>query len=199
MIQRPLLACTAIALLVHGVAACLFVGGGRAGAAAAATASPVTLTLLAPRPAAPAIPPQEDPPAVTAKPEPHVTRVADHSGEAGGIKPAGPAPEAGSPRAASKENFLSPADLDVAALPRSAPDITMIGGLMWSGVPMRLRLFVNATGKVVDVAVLQTADTDDVVDKVKAMFLATAFIPGRAHGVDVASYKDIELDASVFG
>jgi len=32
-------------------------------------------------------------------------------------------------------------ELDVPARPRSAPDLAMLSGLPWSGVPVRLRLF----------------------------------------------------------
>jgi len=90
--------------------------------------------------------------------------------------------------------YLGPAELDQVALPRSAPDTSLIEGLPWSGVPLRLRLFVDAKGTVVDVRVLRTADVDDVVDHVRRMFLTTGFIPARAHGTDVASYKDVELN-----
>ena len=91
------------------------------------------------------------------------------------------------------EAFLSPAELDIGARPRSAPDTTMLEGLRWSGVPMRLRLFVDAAGTVVDVVVLQSGDADDVVQSVRQMFLATGFIAARANGTDVPSYKDVEI------
>jgi hypothetical protein len=89
--------------------------------------------------------------------------------------------------------FLSPPELDIAARPRSAPDTTRLEGLRWSGVPMRLRLFVDASGTVVDVVVLQSRDADDVVQRVREMFLATGFIAARANGLDVASYKDVDI------
>ena len=89
--------------------------------------------------------------------------------------------------------FLSPAELDLAARPRSAPDTTRLEGLQWSGLPMRLRLFVDANGTVVEVAVLQSHDADDVVQRVREMFLATGFIAARANGLDVPSYKDVDI------
>jgi len=91
------------------------------------------------------------------------------------------------------EAFLPPSDLEVAARPRSAPDTALLEGLQWSGLPMRLRLFVDATGTVVDVVVLQSRDADDVVQRVRRMFLSTGFIPARAGGRDVSSYKDLEI------
>jgi len=89
--------------------------------------------------------------------------------------------------------FKPSRDLDRAAVPRSAPDVSMLEGLHFSGLPMRLRLYVDGTGKVVDVVVLQAVDDDEVLDRVRRMFLATAFIAGRVRGEDVASYKDLEL------
>lgn len=69
----------------------------------------------------------------------------------------------------------------------------MLEGLRWSGLPIRLRLFVDAAGVVVDVAVLQSGDTDDVMERVRQMFLSTGFIAARANGLDVPSYKDVEI------
>jgi hypothetical protein len=105
---------------------------------------------------------------------------------------AAPASKA-APLAAAAEVFKSPGELERAALPRSAPDISMLAGLPWSGLPTRLRLFVDAGGTVVDVAVLQTSEDEEVVERVRRMFLSTAFVAGRAEGIDVASYKDVEL------
>jgi hypothetical protein len=90
-------------------------------------------------------------------------------------------------------DFKPSRDLDRAAVPRSAPDVSMLEGLHFSGLPMRLRLYVDATGKVADVVVLQAVDDDEVLDRVRHMFLSTAFIAGRLRGEDVASYKDLEL------
>jgi hypothetical protein len=109
---------------------------------------------------------------------------------------AAPHPDTPSPSLRSArpiEAFLSPAELDLAARPRSAPDTTLLEGLQWSGVPMRLRIFVDAAGTVVDVIVLQSADADDVVQSVRRMFLATGFIAARVNGLDVPSYKDVEI------
>ena len=42
-------------------------------------------------------------------------------------------------------------------------------------------------------ALLQQNAHDEVLDRVRHMFLSTAFIAGRLRGEDVASYKDLEL------
>jgi hypothetical protein len=106
------------------------------------------------------------------------------------VAPATPVPQTG---VATFGGFKPSRDLDRAAVPRSAPDVSMLEGLHFSGLPMRLRLYVDGTGKVVDVVVLQATDDDEVIDRVRHMFLSTAFIAGRLRGEDVASYKDLEL------
>jgi hypothetical protein len=89
--------------------------------------------------------------------------------------------------------YRSPAALDEPIRPRSAPDLSMLEGLAWSGVPVRLRLFIDSQGTVVDTEVLQSADADEVLARVRAMFLATGFTSGTVAGQPVPSYKDIEI------
>jgi len=98
---------------------------------------------------------------------------------------------------ASKPSSSAPAaasaPVDVIAQPRSAPDIGALQGLPFSGLPMRVRLTIDRTGRVVDVAVLRSLDHTIVNEAVQRMFLATAFVPARRGGADVASVQDIEL------
>lgn len=111
--------------------------------------------------------------------------------------PAAPAstdrPSALRPSISPTADFVASADLERPALPRSAPDTSLLANLPWSGLPTRLRLFIDAKGTVVDVVVLQTSEADAVVERMRQMFLATGFVPGRLHGVDVPSTKDLEL------
>ena len=107
--------------------------------------------------------------------------------------PRPPMSERMAPRSTVIDDYLPPTELDRTALPRSAPDLSMLEGLPFSGLPLRLRLFVDRAGTVDDVAVLQTSDDEAVTERVRQMFLRTAFVAGRRHGVDVASYKDVEL------
>ena len=88
-------------------------------------------------------------------------------------------------------------DLDVPARPRSSPDLAMLSGLPWSGLPLRVRLFIDSEGLVVDTQVLQSAESADVVERVRQMFLATSFTAGMAEGRAVPCFKDIELDVGV--
>lgn len=92
------------------------------------------------------------------------------------------------------QRFMPSSELDRAALPRSTPDISSLAGQSWSGLPVRLRLFIDAQGTVVDVRVLRSNEDPELLDRLRRMLLATGFIPGRLNGADVASYKDIELN-----
>lgn len=84
--------------------------------------------------------------------------------------------------------------LDVRPLPKSAPDDRVLDDVARSGLPIRIRVFVEADGGVSNVTVLSHAPgDDDAASAVAAMFRDTAFIPGRLAGNDVASFVDIEL------
>jgi hypothetical protein len=104
-----------------------------------------------------------------------------------------PAPWRVAPLAPAAEPYASSRELDRGAMPRSAPDISLLTGLPLSGLPMRLRLFIDRSGTVDEVKVLQASEDEAVLAQVRRMFLATGFVAGRLHGVDVASYKDIEI------
>jgi hypothetical protein len=84
--------------------------------------------------------------------------------------------------------------LDAPVRPRSAPDLSRLSDLPWSGLPLRLRLFIDAEGVVVDILVLQSAEAQEVVERVREMFLATSFTAGTENGRAVPCFKDIELN-----
>jgi len=186
MRRRSVWICMALALSAHGVMAWLVLRS-----AVCCNAPPqsrggssIRWVRLAPAP---------DPaPAV----QPSLTLDRDLSGAATTVPAATPGLATPSPSrggARPVQAFLSPAELDLAARPRSAPDTTLLEGLRWSGVPMRVRLFVDANGTVVDAVVLQSSDAADVEQRVREMFLATGFIAARANGLDVPSYKDVDI------
>lgn len=100
-------------------------------------------------------------------------------------------PLAASPPAAG---YLPARELDWPALPRSAPDTKLLDGQSLSGLPLSLRLFIDARGRVTAVEPLALADDDRAAwPALRAMFLATAYSPGRRHGHDVASTLDLAL------
>jgi len=112
--------------------------------------------------------------------------------------PARPAPQPLIEAARPPDLFIPSNQLDRPLLPKSEPDLQRLEGLAFTGYPIRLRLFVNTEGQVVDVAVLQVQPGDeDAVAQMKAMFLATAYMPGQLHGQLVPSWTDIELSLGV--
>jgi hypothetical protein len=89
---------------------------------------------------------------------------------------------------------LPTAKLDIGPMPRSSPDDSRLEGSHRSGLPMRVRLFVDAGGAVSRVDVLSSAPGDEeTAQRVAMMFRETAFTPGRLDGRDVASFIDIEI------
>jgi hypothetical protein len=94
------------------------------------------------------------------------------------------------------QDFLSPAQVDRIAIAFPSPDVSALAGLAWSGLPIRLRLFVAASGQCVDVQVLRASEDAATLEQLRGMFLATHFIPAQHAGAAVDSYRDIELDVS---
>jgi len=105
-----------------------------------------------------------------------------------------PTPEASAARPEGAALYRPGTALDAPVRPRSAPDLSRLSDLPWSGLPLRLRLFIDADGVVVDTLVLQSAEAQEVVDRVREMFLATSFTAGTENGRAVPCFKDIELN-----
>lgn len=90
--------------------------------------------------------------------------------------------------------FYGPQQVDKGALPYSAPDSDMLAGLPASGLPIRLRLYIDANGVVVGVEKLQAlADDQEAFERIEQMLRGTAFMPARLAGADVNSYQDLEF------
>jgi hypothetical protein len=90
--------------------------------------------------------------------------------------------------------FVPSAKLDSPLVPMSAPDTSQLRGLSFSGLPIRLRLLVTATGQVAEVFILQAAPQDaEALAHIQAMFMDTAYIPGQMAGKPVAAQVDMEL------
>ena len=197
MRRGPLLACVAAVLAAHAaLLATLWRSGGQADLAAAADGARDGRRLVildAARvaalsvPAAPAPAPGASaaPPAEAASATADAQAAADDASRPVGIR-------LGS--AAGIGLYRPSTALDTAVRTRSAPDLSLLNGLTWSGLPLRIRLFIDADGHVVDVQVLQSAEQPEVIDRVRRMFLATGFTSGTQGGRPVPCYKDIEMN-----
>jgi hypothetical protein len=104
-----------------------------------------------------------------------------------------PAAEAATPHAPAEPAFFAASQLDEPIVPRSAPELSRLQGQRFSGLPLKLRLFIDASGTVVSVNVLAAQEDPETLNAVVAMFEATAFVPGRFGGRAVSSFTDIEL------
>jgi hypothetical protein len=198
MRARPLLAAIAVVLPAHAVLLVALAGHGSHASAGANVRGVRRLVLVDPRPAQGS----STNASATGSPQPASARRHDPPSPAasdmGDERPRLPSADVAPPpadRTASIGIYRAAAVLDVQARARSAPDIAFLAGLPWSGMPLRLRLFIDAQGEVVDTQVLQSAEADDVVDRVRRMFLATGFTAGVQDGHIVPSYKDVEVTA----
>ncbi len=89
--------------------------------------------------------------------------------------------------------YLPANKVDVRPLPKSAPDLS---GMDLPSVNQKvvLRIFIGASGLVDEVTpIAEPAADDGLLESLHNAFKATAFLPGRHHGVDVATYMDIEI------
>jgi hypothetical protein len=105
------------------------------------------------------------------------------------------APPVPAPAAPPATHFWLPSEVDFRALPQQAPDTTALDGQPWaSDQAVRLRLFIDARGQVVDVASRDASPPPaEVIQALGTMFKATPFLPARRLGKDVASRQDIEI------
>lgn len=87
--------------------------------------------------------------------------------------------------------------LDRPAVPYSEPDWSRLDGVSASGLPLRLRVLVNAHGDV-DAVWAEQASPDDsaLVERLQAAWLATRYIPGRQAGTDVPAAIELLIEPS---
>jgi hypothetical protein len=92
------------------------------------------------------------------------------------------------------DRYLPTSVLDIRPMPRSAPDESRVEHVHKSGLPIRVRLYVEPNGSVSSGDIRSVAPGDEEsAAQVIAMFRDTAFSPGRLQGREVASFIDIEI------
>jgi hypothetical protein len=118
-----------------------------------------------------------------------------------------PAPEVALPslmptplatQAAEGVDFLPPSKVDRQAYPLNPPDLSFLARVSaYSGAPMRLRLYVDATGRVAKTEILFATDTDRPTAELIAEALSSvAFVPARSGALEVPAYLNAEFDLS---
>jgi hypothetical protein len=89
---------------------------------------------------------------------------------------------------------------DRPALPITAPDFESLAALPAPSAAIRLRLHIDASGRVGRVDVLESDPGDAVfVQRLVEILLATPHIPARRDGEDVACDKVVSLDFGLGG
>jgi hypothetical protein len=84
---------------------------------------------------------------------------------------------------------------DRPALPITAPDFAPLAAMPLPTAAVRLRLHIDATGRVASIDVLESDPGDAAfVQRLVEILLATPHIPARRDGEDVASDKVVSLD-----
>ncbi|HMY98785.1 MAG TPA: hypothetical protein PLW24_05585 [Burkholderiaceae bacterium] len=91
----------------------------------------------------------------------------------------------------------SAAGLDRIALPYSQPDWQALDGSLPSGRSLRLRLHIDALGRVRRIdAVEAAAEDSDLLPRLRSLLSATRYVPARQAGQDVASCLDLSIEAT---
>ncbi len=92
-------------------------------------------------------------------------------------------------------NFLSSTQIQRRALPISNIDISMVQGVFISGLPIKLRLYINASGKVIKIKTLDYAAADTALkNKLTELLYQLTFLPAKKDGADVDSYQDVAFN-----
>jgi len=90
--------------------------------------------------------------------------------------------------------YYGPLEVDKDALPYSAPDPDLLADVAVSGLPIRIRLYIDASGVVAGIDALQAlADDQQALERIERMLRGTRFMPARLGGKDVNSYQDLEF------
>lgn len=102
------------------------------------------------------------------------------------------------PQPQQDKRFLPASAVDREALPASVPDFSKLTGTEVPNGTIRLRLFIDEAGQVVEVRpdLSDGRHVEGEYASVEAMFKATRFIPAIKNRVDVASFLDIEIDVT---
>ncbi len=95
----------------------------------------------------------------------------------------------------STAHFYATSDLERKALPISNIDTEMLGDVVITGIPLRLRIYIDANGRVKKIEELAILEQDrELANKLESLLMETAFLAAKKDGLDVNSYQDIEFN-----
>ena len=94
----------------------------------------------------------------------------------------------------SRIKYYSINEVDIKALPVSNIDISMVSDIERSGLPIKLRIYINVFGKIDNIERLSNAPQDEeFLNRIEFLLKETAFLPAKKNGVNVDFVQDIEL------
>ena len=99
----------------------------------------------------------------------------------------------------NEQRFYSTLDLERKALPISNINSEMLGDVTITGIPIKLRLYIDSLGKVSKVEELVVLEQDrPFANRLTELLLNTTFLAAKKNGLDVNSYQDIEFSFNPF-
>lgn len=91
-------------------------------------------------------------------------------------------------------NYFGSTDVDMKALPQTNIDQSMLSVEGFSGLPIKVRIYVNAFGELVKVEPIAVLQQDNAfVEKLTKLLYEIKFLPAKREGLDVDSYQDLLL------
>ncbi|MEZ0315444.1 MAG: hypothetical protein ACAH10_00995 [Methylophilaceae bacterium] len=97
----------------------------------------------------------------------------------------------------SFDGYFSTRDIERKALPVSNIDLSMLSKEFISGLPIRLRLYISASGRVAKIDKLEVLPQDEEFAlSIEDLLYQTTFLAAKKDGLDVPSYQDIEFSFS---
>lgn len=89
-------------------------------------------------------------------------------------------------------DYLSEQDVEIKALPVSNIDHSKLTDVFISGLPIKMRLYINSEGRVMKVEKLAVLEQDHELQVALEKILPEmTFIPAKKNGLAVNSYQDI--------
>jgi hypothetical protein len=93
-------------------------------------------------------------------------------------------------------DYLPSNTLDIIPMPISRPDSKYLEGMVLNESPVAVKVYVDATGRVQNVAVRIPESEQEAAAPLRTMFEETRFIPGRKDGKAVPSVMDVQINIS---
>lgn len=89
-------------------------------------------------------------------------------------------------------DYLSEQDVEIKALPSNNIDHTKLNDVFISGLPIKMRLYINSEGRVVKIDRLDALAQDfQLQEALEKTLLEMSFLPAKKNGIVVNSYQDI--------